>query len=458
MASSIILCVVTIDVSSRGFKFEVGHSPSATKRHRKPDKRDKTPPPAMPSIHTRPNSPYFAAAFVDATGRRRLVSTKTADRSAALAEAERLQREADTLAGRKTPPAAVPLADVPEIMERFVRLTQRARAGSLTAEDAQAMVNAVLVASGQDPLRRETPREFFASYLANKTVTRATATAKRYSAMSARFLAAIGPKADQRLHNITARDVQAFRDSEKTAGLNPASANLSLVFVRSVLEQARREGVIGSNVAEAVDTLPAESAERRAFTRDEINRLLAVASPDWQTAINLAVYAGYRLSDATGLRWEQFDAKRGVLVHRPKKEARHRAAKKRETVCPTALVEWLSARQGIGAAPITPTLYERPTNQQNGLSAEFNKLLDAAKIPRVFTSKDEGARRVADVGFHALRHTAASWQADAGISEDTRRETLGQSSRVHKAYVHREAASVRAKLDTMPRITPAATA
>ena len=271
----------------------------------------------MPSIHKRPNSPFFAAAFVDANGRRRLVSTKTADRSAARAEAERLQREADTLAGRKTPPAAVPLASVPEIMERFVRLTQKARAGELTAEDAQAMVNAVLVASGQDPLRRETPRDFFAAYLADKTITRATATAKRYSAMSARFLAAIGPKADQPLRNITARDVQAFRDSEKRGGLNPASANLSLVFVRSVLEQARREGVTEANVAEAVDSLPAESAERRAFTREEINRLLAVASPDWQTAINLAVYAGYRLSDATGLRWEQFDAARGVIVHRP---------------------------------------------------------------------------------------------------------------------------------------------
>ena len=406
----------------------------------------------MPSIHRRSGSPFYAAAFTDASGRRRLVSTKTADRSAALAEAERLQRQADTLAGHNAP-AAVPLADVPEIMERFVRLTQKARAGDLTAEDAQAMVNAVLSASGQDTLRRESPREFFAAYLADKTITRATATAKRYSAMSARFLAAIGPKADQRLRNLTARDVQAFRDSEKKGGLNPASANLSLVFVRSVLEQARREGVIDTNVAEAVDSLPSESAERRAFTREEITRLLAVASSDWQTAINLGLYAGYRLSDATGLRWEQFDAARGVIVHRPKKESRAKAAKKKETVCPTALVECLQARQGIGAAPITPTLYGRPTNQKNGLSAEFNKLLDKANIPRVFTSENEGARRVADVGFHALRHTAASLLADAGISEVDRRETLGQSARVHKNYVHREAESIRAKLDTMPRIS-----
>ncbi len=403
----------------------------------------------MPSVHRSARSPFWSASFVDSSGRWRLRSTREKERAAALVVAERWQREADILAGRSGP-ASVPAEKAPELLERFVSLAQKAQAGELTAEDGQAMVNALLVATGQDPLRRESVRAFFGAYLADKVTTRAGSTAKRYKGMVNRFLKAIGPRADQPMRAVTANDVRAFRDAEAASGLNRATVNLSLVFVRSVFEQARREGVVSANVAEAVENLDAEHAERRAFTLKEIKDLMAVASEDWKTAIHLAVYAGFRLSDATGLRWDQFDAERGVIVHRPKKESRARAAKKKETVCPAPLAEWLRARQKVGAVPITPSLYGRPTNRKLGLSAEFNGLLDAANIPRVFTGG--GSRRVADVGFHALRHTAATFAAEAGVAEDVRREQMGHSSRVHKKYVHRDAEAMRSALKNLPRI------
>ena len=75
------------------------------------------------------------------------------------------------------------------------------------------MVNHLLVATGQDPLRRETARTFFTAYLANKVSTRAASTAKRYRAMSDRFLAHLGPRADQPLRHITAAAVRGPRTS-----------------------------------------------------------------------------------------------------------------------------------------------------------------------------------------------------------------------------------------------------
>jgi len=404
----------------------------------------------MPSVHRRPGSPFYHAAFTDESGSRRQLSTKTTDHATALSVAEKYQRAADTLAGR-TGPAALPTAQVPEILERYLTLAQKAQAGDLTAEDGQAVINALLVATGQDPLRRETVRSFFVGYLNNKVSTRAGATAKRYRAMSERFLAHLGPRADQSLRQITAADVRAFRDTETASGLNRTTVNLALGFVCSVLEQAKREGVVSANVAEATDKLAAEHAERRAFTDEEVDRLLAVASEDWQIAIHLALELGFRLSDATGLLWNQFDAERGVILHRPKKESRARAAKKKETTCTDVLLGWLRPRQKVGAVPITPSLYGRPTNQKNGLSAEFNKLLEAANIPRVFTPACNGTRRVADVGFHALRHTAASNYANAGVPEDVRLAHLGQSSRVNKGYTHRDTEAMRAALS---RVSP----
>lgn len=405
----------------------------------------------MPSVHRRPGSPFFSAAFTDASGRRRLTSTKRTDRPAALAEADRLQRAADLLAGR-TGPATLSRELAPAILERYLDLVRKAQAGELTAADGQAAVNHLLIATGQDALPNSTARAFFESYLANKTTTRAAATAKRYAAVVQRFCDFLGPRADRPLRLVTSADISAFRDREAATGLNPATVNLSLVFVRSVLEQARREGATDRNVAEATDYLAADHAERRAFTREEITRLLAVASLDWQTAIRLAIYAGFRLSDATALRWSQFDAARGVILHRPKKESRARAAKTRETVCPAPLVEWLQARQGVGAVPITPSLTGRPTNNKNGLSAEFNKLLAAAGIARVFTAEGGGVRRVADVGFHALRHTAASLLANAGVAQDVRLDHMGHSARVAKVYTHRQAEAVRTALNAAGRI------
>ena len=405
----------------------------------------------MPSVHKRPGlSPFYYAAFTDTQGRRRFRCTKTKDKAEALAEAERMQREADTLSGRDGP-TTLPLSAAPELLERFVRLTQKARAGELTAEDGQSLVSDLLAATGQDRLRVETPQTYFTAYLAEKTTTRAGSTAKRYKAIADRFLTGLGVRATKPLRSLTARDIAAFRAAEKSVGLNPASVNISLVFVRSALEAARRQGIVPANVAEAVENLPAEHSERRAFTLDEVNQLLAVSSEDWKTAIHLAIYLGFRLSDATALLWNQFDGERGVIMHRPKKERRDRAAKKKETVCPAPLVEWLRARQKAGTAQVTPSLYGRPTNHKNGLSAEFNALIGRAGITRKFSG--EGARQVADVGFHALRHTAASFAANAGVAEDVRREQLGHASaRIHRNYVHRDANAVRAALADLPQI------
>ena len=113
----------------------------------------------MPSVHRRPGSPYFSAAFTDAYGKRRLTSTKCTDRAQALAEAERLQRAADVLAGRNGP-ATLPRDKAPAVLERFLDLARKAQAGELTAADGQALVNDLLVATGQDKLPDATVRAF----------------------------------------------------------------------------------------------------------------------------------------------------------------------------------------------------------------------------------------------------------------------------------------------------------
>jgi integrase len=402
----------------------------------------------MPSVHRHPRTRFWIAHFTGTNGRPCARSTRETDRSKAQAVAERFQREAKIL----TPSATFSPENAPEILERFVTLTQKARAGALTLDDARGLMSDLLQSTGQDRLHSETTRTFLSSFMAEKTTARAPGTAARYQRIIARFLDHLGARSDQPLGHVTARDIQEFRNAELKRDVSNASANLAIKVLRAPFNLARRQGLIQANPAEAVDLLGHDAAERRAFSIEEMRALLSVADDDWKTMILLGYHCGFRIQDASSLRWNQIDLDRGVIVKRPGKEARHRQAKKRETVIHPGLLKWLSRRQGVGTAPVCPSLFGKKSGGAFGLSLTFRKLLKDAGIAFENVAASNASRSFFDLGFHSLRHSCVTHAANAGVSEEIRREHVGHASDVHRQYTHREIESTRNALNAMPSI------
>ncbi|MDB6154223.1 MAG: integrase family protein, partial [Chthoniobacteraceae bacterium] len=245
----------------------------------------------MASVHKDPRgkSKYWYCAFTLPDGRRAFRSTKVTDRSEAVAIGERWERQARGVAD------APKLQNKAFVMESFITLTQQAGQGEFTEATARRFVDDILKASGQAPLRNITIREFLMSWVESKVLAKAKGTGQRYRKVIESFINHLEARADSSLGAITCHDVQGFRDQELKAGKANKTANLAVKTLRMALSSARRQGLILTNAAEAVDHLPDNSAERGTFTADQIQKLLKAADVEWRGMILIAVTCGLRL-------------------------------------------------------------------------------------------------------------------------------------------------------------------
>ena len=348
--------------------------------------------------------------------------------------------------------------DAMQVLAKWEGVTNRARDGLLTEEQVRRVAADIYLRATGDTVKRQTVKEFLEGWAKRKELEIADSSAAEYKHVGDGFIESIGKRAEKDMSLVTPSQVTAWRDG-LARRLAAGSVNKHLKILRGAWNQAARDGLVTANPFTAVQTLKGRKSfetTRRAFTLDEIRRILRVADGEWRGIILFGLYTGQRLSDITGLTWNQIDTAEGVVRYVTGKTG---AVLDLPLAAP--LLDWI----GKATVPKTPNAPVFPqadgcTVSQN--SKAFAKILVATglrkELPDHKAHKQgrNSKRETSEVTFHCLRHTATSLLKNAGVSDVVAREIIGHKTEaISRAYTHIESKTMRRAIDALPDVTKA---
>ena len=245
-------------------------------------------------------------------------------------------------------------------------------------------------------------KEAVVRYLASKQHLRSFADVQLICRKLDPYLAEI------KLHQINGDVIWNITQAELKRGIRPATVNLRLALIRSLLRMARDEWQWIEGVPR-IKLLPVNNARDRWLTPHEADRLIAVAPPHLKALIRFALATGCRAREITGLEWDRVDLKRSTAWLNQTKNGSPRGV-------PLNLdaVEVLGAERGKHPA-FCFTYRGEPIAWECTNSAWHSACRKAG---------------ITDFRFHDLRHAWASWHRQAGTSCDELKDLGGWKSRV----------------------------
>jgi len=382
----------------------------------------------MAAIVRRRGSRIWSAFYRDHTGKQHCRSTRSTDRKLAQKIANEFE---DGAKKRRT------LRQLQRVLDQMHELVSGEKVSRLSV------------------------REFVADWLFTKAPEVKLRTLDFYRASAQKFLVFLGPRADALMSEITKPDLIGYRNS-LIKKLGPKTTNYHIKFVRMLFRTARRDGLVYDDPSEFVEQVKRQTtSSRRAFTREELTRLLAVAQSDaeWYSLILFGLFSGQRLGDLARLCWANLNLEAAQFIFRSGKTDRPMIL----PLAPPLLRYLKSLPVPIDLhTPVHPRAYQIVTSQgrSGSLSIQFAALLAKAKLrPKQSHHKAKngegraGRRAASQLSFHSLRHTTISLLHAAGIPQATAQAYAGHSNaEVHENYTHVGIENLRAAAAALPEL------
>ena len=208
--------------------------------------------------------------------------------------------------------------------------------------------------------------------------------------------------------DVTVAACRAYGRKRKAAGKKPGTIWTELNHLRIVLNWSVKMRLIPESVY--VELPPKPPPRDRRLTRAEAKALLDAAQPAHvRTAITLMIGTAARIGAILDLTWDRVDFERGLITYADGQE--DIARKGRATVRMNAMVrrEMLAAKKGALSAFVVEWAGKKVGSVKRGFAASVERAgLDG-------------------VTPHVLRHTAATFMAEAGRPMGEIAAVLGHS-------------------------------
>ncbi len=174
-----------------------------------------------------------------------------------------------------------------------------------------------------------------------------------------------------------------------------------------------------------------EEEHGRAFTRDEVTRLLAEAKKaghEWYEASVIALHTGMRLTDVRFFQWDEIDFESGWIHYRPKKTIRHNI--KVDVPIHPVLRRLLDelAHNRANEEWVLPERHKNDCKKYFRGDVPFKTIIERAGIE---------PKPGETITFHCWRHTFDTRLAEAGVEQDVRMQMTGHTVKeTERIYNH----------------------
>lgn len=265
------------------------------------------------------------------------------------------------------------------------------------------------------------------------------------------------------LRDITPAMADSYVSKVKRLNYTPNTQNKHTGFLKLLFTTLKEPARLSANPFEKVKKRKLNTQSRRELTIAELRKIIDTSEGELKTLLLIGGATGLRLGDCCTLKWNEIDFDRQQIRRVPNK-LRHKGNTAPIKVgIPPELLQGLlrrpaSQRRGY-VLPEYAELYTyrgksgRPTKQpqiSKRIQAHFERCdiqthkegTGRVKVPDP-TGKHEyiwestGKRAVIEVGFHSLRHTYVSLQAERGVPQSTVQAIVGHGSPAMTAhYTH----------------------
>ncbi|MDQ0290646.1 tyrosine-type recombinase/integrase [Oligosphaera ethanolica] len=284
-------------------------------------------------------------------------------------------------------------------------------------------------------------------YKAGDTLPRDT-TPYNYRSFYGRFAAWI--KAHHRktrlLSEVSPELAAAFMDT--IAGMSSAGTHGKyLTFFRCLYDVLADAGkiTIQQNPFADIDSIEGETHSKRPLTRQQISALLDTAAGELQALIALGYFTGLRFGDCCCLRWDETDLGRGIIERVPSKTKNTVKDKDKARVkigIPPYLAALLAALPRAGAYVLPDAAAKYLGDRRDVIHGEIRRLFERCGIETRAQGTGaayhyEGKRKVYEkgrpravvqYGFHSLRYSYISHNAEAGTPAAIIQRNAGHSN------------------------------